>query len=41
MISIRGQVYHWCTNDGRYSLREAVAGHVEMLLPVIRGHEKQ
>lgn len=41
MISIRGQVYHWCTNDGRYNLRDAVAGHVKMLLPVILDHNRQ
>ena len=35
MISVRGQVYHWCTNDGSYNLRQAVAEHIRMLLPIV------
>ena len=35
MISIRGQIYHWCTNDGNYNLREAVADHLQMLLKIL------
>lgn len=35
MISVRGQVYHWCTNDGSYNLRQAVEEHIRMLLPII------
>lgn len=35
MISVRGQVYHWCTNDGSYNLRSAVADHVKMLLKIV------
>lgn len=35
MISVRGQVYHWCTNDGSYNLRAAVAEHTKMLLKII------
>lgn len=34
MISVRGQVYHWCTNDGNYNLKEAVAEHTELLLKI-------
>lgn len=34
MISIRGQVYHWCTNDGNYDLREATKEHIDMLLKI-------
>lgn len=34
MISIRGQVYHWCTNDGNYDLRKAVAEHAQLLLQI-------
>lgn len=34
MISIRGQVYHWCTNDGNYDLREATKEHLHMLLQI-------
>lgn len=34
MISIRGQVYHWCTNDGNYDLRKAVAEHTRLLLQI-------
>lgn len=34
MISIRGQVYHWCTNDGCYDLRKAVANHAQLLLQI-------
>lgn len=32
MISIRGQIYHWCTNDGNYDLKNAIAGHLKLLL---------
>lgn len=34
MISIRGQVYHWCTNDGNYDLKIAMKEHIEMLLKI-------
>lgn len=34
MISIRGQVYHWCTNDGNYDLREATREHIHLLLQI-------
>ncbi len=34
MISIRGQIYHWCTNDGNYDLKEAVLEHLELLLKI-------
>lgn len=34
MISIRGQVYHWCTNDGSYDLKEAVAEHAGLLMRI-------
>ncbi len=31
MISIRGQIYHWCTNDGNYDLKNAIAEHLNLL----------
>lgn len=34
MISIRGQIYHWCTNDGNYDLKEAVLEHLHLLLKI-------
>ena len=34
MISIRGQIYHWCTNDGNYDLKEAVLEHFHLLLQI-------
>ena len=34
MISIRGQVYHWCTNDGNYDLRESTKEHIQLLLRI-------
>lgn len=34
LIAVRGQVYHWCTNDGAYDLREAVRSFVEHLLRI-------
>lgn len=34
MISIRGQIYHWCTNDGNYDLKEAVLEHLNLLLTI-------
>ena len=34
MISMRGQVYHWCTNDGSYDLRAAVSEHAHMLMQI-------
>lgn len=34
MISIRGQIYHWCTNDGNYDLRNAVTEHLNLLLKI-------
>lgn len=39
MISVRGQVYHWCTNDGSYNLRDAVADHAKMLLKIILNND--
>ena len=35
MISVRGQVYHWCTNDGSYDLIEAVREHTQLLMNII------
>lgn len=34
MISIRGQIYHWCTNDGNYDLKKAVLAHLHLLLQI-------
>lgn len=34
MISIRGQVYHWCTNDGNYDLKHALREHAKLLLQI-------
>lgn len=32
LISVRGQVYDWCTHNGDYSLKNAVREHVRLLL---------
>lgn len=32
IVAVRGQVYHWCTNEGSYDLREAVQKFVARLL---------
>jgi len=34
IIAVRGQVYHWCTNDGAYDLRQTLKRFVERLLKV-------
>ncbi len=34
MIAARGQVYHWCTNDGSYDLRQAVKRQMTLLLKI-------
>ncbi len=35
MISVRGQVYNWCTHDGSYDLIQAVREHTQMLMKII------
>ena len=35
LISVRGQVYDWCTHDGSYNLRAAVKEQVKLLLESI------
>lgn len=32
LIAARGLVYHWCTSDGAYSLREAMAQYMKRLM---------
>jgi len=34
MICVRGHVYHWCTNDGKYDLCSAINEQVSMLLTI-------
>ena len=36
MISVRGLVYHWCTRNGDYPLRPAMARYVSRLLDAYR-----
>lgn len=32
MVAVRGLVYHWCTNDGKFDLKEATKNYVGMIL---------